>query len=81
MLADGRRQSVPYVGPVEIRFKGRVAYGGALILGERVLLGAIPMEGMGLVVLPRGRRVDVNPENPDAATCLAMKSAGRPSAA
>ena len=64
VLADGRRQSVPYVGPLEIRFKGRVAYGGALVMGERVLLGAIPMEDMDLVVLPRSRRVDVNPESP-----------------
>ncbi len=78
VLADGRRQSVPYVGPLEIRFKGRVAYGGALVMGERVLLGAIPMEDMDLVVLPRSRRVDVNPESPDIASCLVMAGVGRP---
>ena len=81
VLADGRRQSVPYVGPLEIRFKGRVAYGGALVIGERVLLGAIPMEDMDLVVLPRSRRVDVNPESPDVASCLVMASVSPPSAA
>ena len=74
VLADGRRQSVPYVGPVEMHFKNRVAYGGALILGERVLLGAIPMEDMDLVVYPRDRRIDVNPASPDVATCLVMCS-------
>lgn len=74
VLADGRRQSVPYVGPLEVRFKGRVAYGGALVIGERVLLGAIPMEDMDLIVLPRSRRVDVNPESPDMASCLVMGS-------
>ena len=74
VFADGRRQSVPYVGPLEIRFKGRVAYGGALVMGERVLLGAIPMEDMDLVVLPRSRRVDVNPESPEVASCLVMAS-------
>ena len=74
VLADGRRQSVPYVGPLEVRFKGRVSFGGALVMGERVLLGAIPMEDMDLVVLPRSRRVDVNPESPDVATCLVMAS-------
>ena len=79
ILAAGRRQSVPYVGPLEIRFKGRVAYGGALVIGERVLLGAIPMEDMDLVVLPRSRRVDVNPESPDVATCLVMASVGQSS--
>ena len=78
VLADGRRQSVPYVGPLEIRFKGRVAYGGALVMGERVLLGAIPMEDMDLVVLPRSRRVDVNPESPDVASCLVMASNSLP---
>lgn len=72
VLADGRRQSVPYVGLVEVRFKGRVAFGGALVLGKRVLLGAIPMEDMDLVVNPRSRRVDVNPASPDIASCLVM---------
>ena len=78
VLADGRRQSVPYVGPVEVRFKGRVAFGGALVIGDRVLLGAIPMEDMDLVVLPRSRRVDVNPESPEVATCLVMAVANLP---
>lgn len=81
VLADGRLQSVPYVGPLEVRFKGRVAYGGALVMGERVLLGAIPMEDMDLVVLPRSRRVDVNPASPDVASCLVMAGADRQPAA
>ena len=71
VFADGRRQWVSYVGPVEARFKGRVAFGGALVTGDQVLLGAIPMEDMDLVVLPRSREVDVNPESPDIASCLA----------
>ncbi len=75
VLADGRRESVPYVGPVEVRFKNRVAFGGALVMGERVLLGAIPMEDMDLVVCPRDRQVDVNPASPDVASCLVMLSA------
>ncbi len=72
VLADGRRQSVSYVGPLEIRFEGRVAFGGALVIGERVLLGAIPMEDMDLVVSPRDRKVVVNPASPDIASCLVM---------
>src|SRR5262245_61189176 len=43
-LADGSRHLVPYVGPVEIHFKNRVGFAGALVLGDGVLLGAIPME-------------------------------------
>lgn len=43
-LADGRRARVPYVGPVEIRFGNRIGFAGALVMGDQVLLGAIPME-------------------------------------
>ena len=41
---------------------------GALVLGDEVLLGAIPMEEMDLVVSPRDRTVDVNPDSPNIAT-------------
>jgi clan AA aspartic protease len=53
VLADGSRQLAPYVGPVEVRFKNRVGFAGALVLGDQVLLGAIPMEDLDLVVLPK----------------------------
>src|SRR5687768_1304294 len=43
-LADGTRKVVPYVGPIELRFKNRVGFVGALVLGDQVLVGAIPME-------------------------------------
>lgn len=69
-IADGTRRLVPYVGPLEVRFKNRVALGGALVMGDQVLLGAIPMEDMDLVVRPRDRRVDVNPASPGIASCL-----------
>ena len=67
VIADGSRHVVPYMGSLEGRFKNRVALGGALVFGDQVLLGAIPMEDMDLVVLPRSRRVDVNPESPNIA--------------
>ena len=67
-LADGRRKLVPYVGPIEIRFKNRIGFSGALVLGDQVLLGAIPMEDMDLVVVPKTRQVDVNPESPNVAS-------------
>jgi clan AA aspartic protease len=51
-LADGGRKLVPYVGPIEVRFKNRVGFAGALVMGDQVLLGAIPMEDMDLVVIP-----------------------------
>ncbi|MFL5329311.1 MAG: clan AA aspartic protease [Gemmataceae bacterium] len=71
-LADGTRKMVPYVGPVELRFANRVGYTGALVLGEQVLLGAIPMEDMDLIVIPKTRTLDVNPANPNIAGSSAM---------
>lgn len=70
-LADGSRRNVPYVGPVETRFQNRVAYVGAIVMGDEVLLGAIPMEDMDLVVLPQSRAVGVNPLSPDIASAKA----------
>ncbi len=75
-LADGKRTVVPYVGPIEIRFKNRVGFAGALVMGDQVLLGAIPMEDMDLVVIPRTRTLDVNPESPNVATTIAKFAAG-----
>ena len=57
---DGTKKVVPYVGPVEIRFKNRVCFVGALVIGDKVLIGSIPMEDMDLVVVPRSRRLEVH---------------------
>lgn len=73
-LADGTKKLVPYVGPIEIRFQNRVGFAGALVMGEEVLLGAIPMEDMDLMILPRERRLDVNPASPNIATSVVKKS-------
>ncbi len=70
-IADSTRHVVPYVGPVQIRFKNRTGFGGAIVLGDQVLLGAIAMEDMDLVVSPRDRRIDVNPASPDIACSIA----------
>jgi clan AA aspartic protease len=66
-LADGRKQLCPYVGPIHLRFENRECYVGAVVLGDEVLLGAVPMEDMDLVVIPSERRVAVNPLNPNFA--------------
>jgi len=70
ILADGSRKIVPYVGPIEIRFKNRVGFAGALVMGDQVLLGAIPMEDMDLVIIPKTRVFDVNPNSPNIATSI-----------
>ncbi|MYA15685.1 MAG: clan AA aspartic protease [Gammaproteobacteria bacterium] len=64
-VADGRRASVPYVGPVQVRFGNRTCFVGALVMGNEVLLGAVPMEDMDLVVNPNLGTVTVNPASPD----------------
>jgi clan AA aspartic protease len=74
-LADGSRRLVPYVGPIELRFKNRTGFTGALVMGEQVLLGVIPMEDMDLVVMPRTQSIDVNPESPNFASAIAKSIA------
>ena len=71
VLADGHRRSVPYVGPVEIRFRNRRCFTGGMVLGDEVLVGAIPMEDMDLVLRPQLQSVDVNPESPNIPLSLA----------
>jgi clan AA aspartic protease len=69
-LADGGKQLVPYVGPVELHFKNRVGFAGALVMGDQVLFGAIPMEDMDLVIIPKTRTLDVNPSSPNVGTSI-----------
>ncbi len=64
-VADGRSSNVPYVGPVKVSFGKRFCYVGALVLGDEVLLGAIPMEDMDLIVNPSKRQVTVDPASPN----------------
>ncbi len=64
-VADGRSMNVPYVGPIKVSFGKRFCYVGALVLGDEVLLGAVPMEDMDLVVNPSRREVTVDPASPN----------------
>jgi clan AA aspartic protease len=70
-LADGSRKLVPYVGPIELRYRNRVGFAGALVVGDQTLLGAIPMEDTDLVVVPKTREVIVNPSSPNIASSIA----------
>ena len=65
MVADGSKKLVPYVGPIKINCLNRMCLTGALVLGEMVLLGAIPIEDMDLVIHPAQLTITVNPNNPD----------------
>ncbi len=63
--ADERSHVVPYVGPIQIRFQNRTCFTGALVLGDSVRLGAVPMEDMDLVISPSRQTVVVNPKSPN----------------
>ncbi|RVT40920.1 clan AA aspartic protease [Sphingobium algorifonticola] len=71
-FADGRKEAVDYVGPVKVEVFGRHAFTGAMVMGDVVLLGAIPMESMDVLVDPRRMQLIPNPENPNIPGALAM---------
>jgi clan AA aspartic protease len=66
-LANETLLDVDIVGPVEVRFGNRSTTVRALVLpgAEEVLLGAIPMEGLDVLVDPGRERLVVNPKSPD----------------
>lgn len=73
-LADGSTRFVEVVGPVEVRFENRRTTVEAIVVPnqDRVLLGAIPMEGLDVLIDPKRERLVVNPESPDVARMLLM---------
>ncbi len=71
-VADGSKKLVPYVGPIKINYLNRMCLTGALVLGEMVLLGAIPIEDMDLVIHPAQLKITVNPNNPNIAGALVV---------
>lgn len=73
-LADGSNSTYEVVGPVEVRFQNRQTFVDALVLpnSQQVLLGAIPMEGMDVLIDPKRERLIVNPDSPDVARMLLM---------
>ena len=72
ILADGKSHQVPYVSPVRIELLNRHAVTGALVFGNQVLLGAIPMEDMDLIIEPARLKVSVNPRAPNIPMSVAV---------
>lgn len=70
-LANGEVIKVPYVGPLQIEFENRMSFSGAMVFGDEVLLGAIPMEDMDVLVSPLDQKLMVNPRNPNFAAGVA----------
>lgn len=69
--ADGKSHMVDYVSPVRISMLNRECVTGALVSGNQVLLGAIPIEDMDLIIEPAKLRVSVNPLSPNIPLSLA----------
>jgi clan AA aspartic protease len=69
--ADAKKHLVPYVGPIAVKFENRACFTGALVLGDEVLLGAVPMEDMDVVISPANQSLIINPENPNIAMSIA----------
>ena len=62
-LADETIIEVDIVGPVEVRFETRATSVRALVIPdtEEVLLGAIPLEGLDVIIDPLREQLLVNP--------------------
>lgn len=63
--ADGQTHECPYVGPLAIRVCGRECFTGAVVIGDEILLGAVPMEDMDIWISPSKHMVVPNPASPD----------------
>ena len=68
--ADGSKKLCQYVGPIEVRFDGRASFTGALVIGDQVLLGAVPIDDMDLVITPSTHTLAVNPESPNIPSAI-----------
>jgi clan AA aspartic protease len=66
-VADGRSLDVPIVGELRVEILGRFMTTDALVLprGTRPLLGAIQLERLDLVVVPKTGEVIANPAHPE----------------
>ncbi len=66
-MANGAREELDIVGPVELQFENRSCIVSAFLLPDKseVLLGAIPMEYMDVLIDPLRQKLIVNPEHPD----------------
>ena len=71
-LANGEVMQAEVVGPIEVRFANRRASVDAVVIEAEteVLLGAIPMQGMDVMIDPKRERLIVNPDSPNHARML-----------
>ena len=63
--ADGGTHVCPYVGSLEVSLGNSSCFVGALVFGDDVLLGSVPMEDMDLVISPARQSIEPNPASPN----------------
>ena len=66
-MADGSTLEVEMVAPITVEFENRETTTTAMVIGNEVLLGAIPMQDLDVLIDPRNERLLVNPEHPNFA--------------
>jgi len=71
-VADGRQIVVDYVGPIRVEVFGRNTFTGAMVTGNQVLLGAIPMESLDVLIDPRRHQLIPNPAHPNIPGAMAV---------
>lgn len=66
-MADETTIEVDVVGPIKVRFENKTTIANAIVLPgtSEVLLGAYPMEGLDVMIDPKGERLLVNPPWPN----------------
>ncbi len=70
-FANGETALCSYVGPIQVKWQTRSCFVGAMVLGDEVLLGAIPLEDMDLIIHPATLKLSVNPANPNMPASVA----------
>lgn len=72
ILADGSQLELDVVGPIEVRFKTRRTTVDALVApgATEVLLGAIPLEGMDVLLDPNKQELILPPTRPYVAQTI-----------
>jgi clan AA aspartic protease len=75
-LANGTREQVPMTSAVEVRWKWgettRKTVVNAIVTGDEPLLGAIPMEGLDVVIDPAKQELVPHPDSPDVPHLVLM---------
>jgi clan AA aspartic protease len=66
-MADGSTREVEIVAPVTVHFENRETTTTAMVIGDEVLLGAIPMQDLDVLIDPRNERVILPPDRPNFA--------------